>query len=99
MNTQFLPILTFFVKSYQMCYFFRFACLIHLLAFLQNLTIYFDDHYYCYYISPEKGVLFHIELGYGSVTMERAHMKFVYLVSASDVLSYATKFIILKIKN
>jgi hypothetical protein len=38
---------------------------------------------------PEKGVLFHYIEGRGSVTMETVHMKFVYLVSASDVLSYA----------
>jgi hypothetical protein len=59
--------------------------------FPSNLTIYFDDHYYsCYHVPKIKRVLFHYIEGCGSVTMETAHMKFVFLVSASDVLSYAT---------
>jgi hypothetical protein len=55
--------------------------------FPSNLTIYFDD---LLLSCPERGVLFHYIEGCGSVTMETAHMKFVFLVSASDVLSYAT---------
>jgi hypothetical protein len=59
--------------------------------FPSNLTIYFDDHYYsCYHVPKIKRVLFHYIEGCGSVTMETAHMKFVFLVSASYVLSYAT---------